>query len=146
MSATAAAVTKNAAASSAPGLAAALFIPEDWPLLLAILLGLVVGTFASWVWSDQSGVPMHRRWLLWQLGTWGLIYVLVLYAQESVELSTRASMAMAAIFSWLGRDGLQRLRFRYLDAIMTKGKTHEQEVRLPGTDSAGPGPGPGGSG
>lgn len=140
MSTTVLAATKNAAAATGSGVIASVLIPSDWPMHLAVVLGLVVGTCASWVWSDQSGVPLPRKWLVWQLGSWGLIYVLVLYAQESMGLSTRASMALAAVFSWLGRDGLQRLRTRYLDSIL-KEKTDEPPIRLPGTDSAGPGSG-----
>lgn len=135
---TAATVTKNTTAAVGSGAVSALLIPSDWPLFAAILLGLIVGTCASWVWSDQAGVPFHRRWLIWQLGTWGLIFVLVLYAQEAFGLTTRACMAAAATFAWLGRDGLARLRERYLDQIGKEKLDASEKVRLPGTDSAGP--------
>ena len=136
--------TKNVAAATGSGVLSSILIPSDWPLILAILLGLVVGTIASWVWNDQTGVPLPKKWLIWQLGSWGLIFVLILYAEEQFGLSSRACMAMAAVFAWLGRDGLQRLRTRYLDAIL-KEKTNESQVRLPGTDSAGPSSGSGSS-
>jgi uncharacterized membrane protein YeaQ/YmgE (transglycosylase-associated protein family) len=109
--------TKATIAAVGSGFTLNQLLPSDWPLLIAVFLGLIVGTIASWVWQDQTGQGFPKRWLLWQVGSWGLIFVLVLEAHEILGLSTRASMAMAATFAWLGRDGLQRYRQKALDRL-----------------------------
>lgn len=116
---------KNTFWSLITALAPAALWPDEWPLFLAIFLGLIAGTLASWVWEDQSGIKLPKRWLLWQLGNWGLISILVLAVESSTGLSVKMSMAMAAILSWLGRDGLKRIRKGSLNRI--EGMTEEKE-------------------
>lgn len=93
------------------------FIPSDWPALLAIACGVVVGTAAAWAWEDQEGRPTGWRWLRWQVAMWGLVYFSVLAAQEAMGLSVRVSMAVAAAAVFLGREGLTRIRRRVLERI-----------------------------
>jgi len=92
-------------------------IPSDWPALLAVACGVVVGTAAAWAWEDQEGRPTGWRWLRWQVAIWGLVYFSVLAAQEAFSLSVRVSMAVAAAAVFLGREGLTRIRRRVLDRI-----------------------------
>lgn len=92
-------------------------LPTDWPALLAIACGVVVGTAAAWAWEDQEGRPTGWRWLRWQVAMWGLVYFSVLAAQDTLGLSVRVSMAVAAVAVFLGREGLTRIRRRVLDRI-----------------------------
>lgn len=110
------AATVKAAAAGIATTSVAL-IPQDWPALLAIACGVVVGTAAAWAWEDQEGRPTGWRWLRWQVAMWGLVYFSVLAAQEAFGLSVRVSMAVAAAAVFLGREGLTRIRRRVLDRI-----------------------------
>lgn len=114
MSASAASVKAATAGIATTSVA---LIPSDWPALLAIACGVVVGTAAAWAWEDQEGRPTGWRWLRWQVAMWGLVYFSVLAAQEAFGLSVRVSMAVAAAAVFLGREGLTRIRRRVLDRI-----------------------------
>lgn len=105
--------------AASAGIATTIFalIPSDWPALLAIACGVVVGTAAAWAWEDQEGRPTGWRWLRWQVAMWGLVYFSVLAAQDALGLSVRVSMAIAAAAVFLGREGLTRARRRVLERI-----------------------------
>jgi len=114
MSASAATVKAATAGIATTSLA---LLPSDWPALLAIACGVVVGTAAAWAWEDQEGRPTGWRWLRWQVAMWGLVYFSVLAAQDALGLSVRVSMAIAAAAVFLGREGLTRARRRVLERI-----------------------------
>lgn len=114
MSASAATVKVATAGLATTSLA---LIPSDWPALLAIACGVVVGTAAAWAWEDQEGRPTGLRWLRWQVAMWGLVYFSVLAAQDAFGLSVRVSMAIAAAAVFLGREGMTRARRRVLERI-----------------------------
>jgi hypothetical protein len=108
---------KAAVASGGTAAAAVTLIPADWPGLIAIAIGVMVGTAAAWAWEDQEGRPTGWRWFRWQVAMWGLVYVSVLGLQETFGWSVRASIAIAAAAVFLGREGLSRIRRRILARI-----------------------------
>lgn len=105
---------KGGAALGATGVA---FIPSDWPIMVGILFGLFVGQIAAWAWEEQEGRPTGRRWIFLNICMWGLIFVVILACQEGFGWSMRATIAITAGSTFLGRDGITRWRKRALDRI-----------------------------
>lgn len=97
-----------------------LIFPEDVRHSVAVFIGLVVGTVAAYVWEDQNSKTIPKKWLMWQLGMWGLIWVLSLFVAEWWLLSNRAVIALAAGAAFLGRDLIDRARKKALDKAEQK--------------------------
>lgn len=107
----------GAKGGAALGAVGAGFIPPDWPILVGIAFGLVVGQIAAWAWEEQEGRPTGKRWLILNCCMWGLIFVMIMAAQEMFGWSMRITIAATAGSTFLGRDGILRWRKRALDKI-----------------------------
>lgn len=105
-------LVKDGAGGALAGLAAVGMTPNDFPLMLAILIGLIGGTMAAWARERQAGVTIRPSWLVLQCAAWLMIAVLVVALAEYPGLSVRWSGAVAAIAAFASREGLQTLHLR----------------------------------
>lgn len=91
--------------------------PDDFPLFLAITVGLVGGTAAAWSREAQNGHRPGLGWLWAQATAWLLIAVIVSALAEYPGLSVRWSGAVAALGAFASREGLLALQRRTVREI-----------------------------
>lgn len=113
----AAPVAKEGVAGLLGALGALGVTPDDIPLFMAILIGLVGGTAAAWARERQSGNLAGWKWLGIQVAAWLMIFMLVNALYEWPGVSIRWAGALAALGAFASREGLQAIHRRTLREI-----------------------------